>query len=617
MFGGKFPKKKPGDGLSAEHVNALSEVAHSQAYPNMGSFSHGTGKGTANLPPFVQRVVVVTDIEFDGDEDLYSIQMRYWNEDDGVWDTDTELDGEYPLDPLNLSVEVGDVLSAYWDPQRDAFIPLIGKFEDASNGGGDPSTGGCECYRHVKVNWVDPQLGPCCKSHVTWYSGRLNRYFYLQEDGTLSTYNEDENLDNPITYECPDPENFGEVLTDSYDLVITVGLTSCSASLVARGDEQCCVRSATFSGGKWICGGGNKLTIQNYCNILDLDIPYCLCVVPKVPEPIDVACIVNIVEEGSAITDSGSGDPVYSPLRAAEYMALDGFTVDNLQTPSGEPCCDVWEVENKAWIEDPPLRLRGDGSVGWNATRNGPPAYSDSDCDGDAAGGSFFINSFRFYATFLPCEISDDQLKCGKLTIVYTYSLAAIGRPFPCVSGYLSQFTAVYWLHDFGDPPKDLTQRLEFSIDHTLSNTAGFVDVPNVVYLEPDTTIETVNTLPESSDESGYCDDVDCVDCGSTPEPPSSTTSTPPPTTTEEEGEVYCCDTIFGNCFGPVPESSCVGLDYGAYNSLAECVAYCESSPTSSTIPPTTTSPPTTTGSTIPPTTTPPPTTTSGSTFPP
>ncbi len=111
----EFPIKKKGDGLSHEHVNALSEVAR-MTRNHLGGSPHTLWR---------QHIFKVTedDSAEGATEGIYKGKMRYfshggeeWKEKDREWDLDTN--------GLEIAVSVDDFIMAYWDEQRGMFVPI-------------------------------------------------------------------------------------------------------------------------------------------------------------------------------------------------------------------------------------------------------------------------------------------------------------------------------------------------------------------------------------------------------------------------------------------------------------------------------------------------------------
>lgn len=113
----RFNEKDPFPG--ATHINVLSDAAERMAEQR----GHGYGVGPNNLPPFNQRTFVVTAEGCDGNASLFTIKPRYWSSD--AWASDSDNQGEC-LDPTDVGINlaVGDVLTAFWDDQRGAWIPI-------------------------------------------------------------------------------------------------------------------------------------------------------------------------------------------------------------------------------------------------------------------------------------------------------------------------------------------------------------------------------------------------------------------------------------------------------------------------------------------------------------
>ena len=135
-MGELFPHKEPGDDLEADHVNRLSDVARKVSDGTETGYTINEGGKSAGLMPFIQRPMVVTGrgCDFDGDgsvsaaeQRLFEVRPRYYDPFDDTWRTDLDA-GPYCLDPeaVDISVEVDDVVVAYYDPQSGRFIPTEG-----------------------------------------------------------------------------------------------------------------------------------------------------------------------------------------------------------------------------------------------------------------------------------------------------------------------------------------------------------------------------------------------------------------------------------------------------------------------------------------------------------
>ena len=134
----EFETFEKGDRLSASWVNTVSRVC--------GRFARIVGAGSTNImshgdtlfittpPPFVQQLYEITAAL----NDNFEIKPRWYNRDDTKWETDTdhsgfELDGNatgalsgsfWAGDLTGASLEIGMMISAYFDPQLDVFIPI-------------------------------------------------------------------------------------------------------------------------------------------------------------------------------------------------------------------------------------------------------------------------------------------------------------------------------------------------------------------------------------------------------------------------------------------------------------------------------------------------------------
>lgn len=136
---GKFPIKKEGDNLGAEHVNWLTGGVEKLMYPPSGGYQVG-GSG---LPPFSLQSFEVVEVGCDGNSSLYRIVPRYWDNGTSAWVTDDSTgDKGYCLDPADTgqTYEVEDKVQAYYDAQRGAYVPL----SSASSTTTTPASG-CAC----------------------------------------------------------------------------------------------------------------------------------------------------------------------------------------------------------------------------------------------------------------------------------------------------------------------------------------------------------------------------------------------------------------------------------------------------------------------------------------
>lgn len=145
----------------------------------------GAPGATANFAPFAQRTYVIVDFEEDDADssssssassessssssnssdtfeprrtDLYRARPLYYDHETEEWKRD---DSHNALDldagGTRLSFAVGDVVVAYWDPQRVALIPIDG-------GGGDP-------WIIFQPTEVCPDVGLACNCSVVIVRG--------------------------------------------------------------------------------------------------------------------------------------------------------------------------------------------------------------------------------------------------------------------------------------------------------------------------------------------------------------------------------------------------------------------------------------------------------------
>ena len=129
-----FPKVQPGDRLSAERVNELSGIARDQSTKWQGSFVQGRENATSNLPPHAQRIVIITEVT-DQTQLLFECRLRFYNSTATAWETD-DTQGPFVLDEGSFGnegadretgslLQVGDLVTAWWDDQREAWIPVL------------------------------------------------------------------------------------------------------------------------------------------------------------------------------------------------------------------------------------------------------------------------------------------------------------------------------------------------------------------------------------------------------------------------------------------------------------------------------------------------------------
>lgn len=141
----KFNMKSRGDLLSAEEVNHVFRSLIKLTSQTPGSYAAGAGSfpATSTQPPWTQATVEITSDEI-LNEDTYSgtywCKLRYWDPNELTWKSQSQ---EYILDasdygnrwaapygtggdpPTRMALLlVGDRISAWWNAQRGAFVPL-------------------------------------------------------------------------------------------------------------------------------------------------------------------------------------------------------------------------------------------------------------------------------------------------------------------------------------------------------------------------------------------------------------------------------------------------------------------------------------------------------------
>lgn len=118
-----FPHKKAGDTISAHHLNMLSDVARRTGTPIPSPYGYRSGQASANLAPFNQRLFKITTIT---NAPVYGAKPWYYDTDDSTWKKDDEVQ-EIDIDAsaIEATFILDDVVEAYYDPQRDAYIPIL------------------------------------------------------------------------------------------------------------------------------------------------------------------------------------------------------------------------------------------------------------------------------------------------------------------------------------------------------------------------------------------------------------------------------------------------------------------------------------------------------------
>jgi hypothetical protein len=178
-----FPRKQAGQSIGAGHINKLSKVARRAGTPDQGSHMFGRDGSYANPAPFAQRTFVIVEEEEDSEnssssssssssqsvsssssgsepsftprpQEIYNIKPLYFDHETEEWKRDDDHNSmELDTGGLGLSFAEGDVVVAYWEPQRGAWIPVLGE-------GGDP-------WIVFQPDRVCPNVGLSCNCSVS------------------------------------------------------------------------------------------------------------------------------------------------------------------------------------------------------------------------------------------------------------------------------------------------------------------------------------------------------------------------------------------------------------------------------------------------------------------
>ena len=146
----QFPVRGRGSRLTAKEVNDLGKVVRRIATGGISSYRSGAQwSGTVAQtgdPPFVQQRLEVVKDNMDG---TYLVRPRYYNHAARAWFSDG-TGNAYLLDPTDTgqTFALKDLLTGYWDAQRDAWIPLVG--------GGKPPEKPQETAETAIVQILDP-----------------------------------------------------------------------------------------------------------------------------------------------------------------------------------------------------------------------------------------------------------------------------------------------------------------------------------------------------------------------------------------------------------------------------------------------------------------------------
>ncbi len=156
-------KVKPGDPITAAAWNRLGAVANrfagARAGGNMAGMNTGSAFSWAGQPSFRQGLVEVKEQSKNEDEEAvdgeWVVRLRWYSHNGGEWKTDGKTGGEgggeaswsdegkdWLLDAkgLGASLKVGDLLCAFWDAQRQMWVPAaepIQGFRVRNDTGGD------------------------------------------------------------------------------------------------------------------------------------------------------------------------------------------------------------------------------------------------------------------------------------------------------------------------------------------------------------------------------------------------------------------------------------------------------------------------------------------------
>src|SRR5690606_9841623 len=105
-------------------LSAVARRAAAAGFPSNLAMVSSSVDGYSGPPPHWQQKVIVTAIS---SQYQYSVQLRYYNSSTGAWFTDTTNSFDMDSSELELELEVGEIVPAYFDNVRQAFIPLASK----------------------------------------------------------------------------------------------------------------------------------------------------------------------------------------------------------------------------------------------------------------------------------------------------------------------------------------------------------------------------------------------------------------------------------------------------------------------------------------------------------
>jgi len=126
-----FPRKYPGDSISARHINDLGSVL--ARVGRLGGVGQDVRQNSSALSvsaalPWQQEIFIITNTKINAtdadDSGLYLAKMRWYSFDDEEWKTN---DGqEYEIDTTECENEykVNDKLVAYFDEKRGMWVSV-------------------------------------------------------------------------------------------------------------------------------------------------------------------------------------------------------------------------------------------------------------------------------------------------------------------------------------------------------------------------------------------------------------------------------------------------------------------------------------------------------------
>lgn len=132
-----FPHKSPGQFLEASHINRLSSTLSEVTGRRPGAFSRGSNGDNSTGHPFEQYTLEISNLKIHADDTntsglylgktrYYSFEGEEWRSDDAEWEVDardTYLRFEAAVPTADPPIR-GHCITAYWDEQRGAFIPV-------------------------------------------------------------------------------------------------------------------------------------------------------------------------------------------------------------------------------------------------------------------------------------------------------------------------------------------------------------------------------------------------------------------------------------------------------------------------------------------------------------